>query len=512
MASLLRMENMVKAFGDKRAVDDVSFELKKGEIHALLGENGAGKSTLMNMLYGLLRPTSGHIVLNGSLVDIDSPLKAIQLGIGMVHQHFMLIPAFTVFENIVLGTPSSRAPFLDKFDGRKRILEIAEKNSLNIDLDARVADISVGLQQQVEIIKALYRGAEILILDEPTGVLTPKEIVDLFSTLRELAKSGLSIIFISHKLDEVMAISDRATVLRDGKLVRTLNTKLSDQHELARCMVGRDVIFRVERTASTYGQSILDVQKLCVNSGSKASTLKDISFSLHSGEIMGVAGIDGNGQSELVQAITGLCRIDGGQISFLGENITNLESRVIERMGMALIPEDRKQVGIVRNYGIDMNLILRRQERSPFCKNYILSDNAIKEHADRVMAEYDIRAINRHTAANYLSGGNMQKLILAREIEAKPHLLIAMHPTRGLDVGAIEFIHSRIIQEREKGMAILIVSTELEEIMTLADRIMVLYEGAVKAILDRDDATYEKIGFLMGGGSLLSVAEELLIC
>lgn len=507
MTPVLQMEKITKVFRDNRANDNIDFDLRKGEIHALLGENGAGKSTLMNILYGMFPPSSGSIYINGEKVEITSPLDAIAQGIGMVHQHFMLIPALTVLENVIMGM-SDWGLFIDKRGSYERILRLAQQNGLKVDPDERVADLSVGMQQQVEILKALYRGAKILILDEPTGVLTPQEAHELFKTLKELARDGLSIIFISHKLDEVMELSDRASILRDGKMVKTLNTKDTNARELANYMVGREVVFQVHGQDTVPGETVLSVSDLCVKGINQASTLKNVSFDIRAGEILGVAGIDGNGQSELARAVTGLARVESGDISLNGESISNLTARQIESKGVAFIPEDRKEMGIIRHTSIDKCLIMRRQDRPPFCVKNVLQTKLMSEHADKVIEDFDIRMTGRNTNADQLSGGNMQKVVLAREILADPKLLVAMHPTRGLDVGAIEFIHAKLFDARARGAALMVISTEIEEILTLSDRILVLCDGKVTGIVDKKTTTENELGILMGGNTITAETKE----
>lgn len=500
MANILRMCGITKTFGNFKANDEINIEVKKGEIHALLGENGAGKSTLMNILYGLYKPTSGKIIIHEKEVAIESPLNAIELGIGMIHQHFMLIPAFTVVENIILGLKSSREPFLDLAEAKIKIKEIAARHSLQADPDAKVANLPVGLQQQIEILKALYRGADLLILDEPTGVLTPQETVKLFETLKLLAQNGHSIIFISHKLDEVLEISDRVSILRRGKKVATVNTKEVSKKELTQLMVGREVVFTVKKEYVQPGKTVFEIKDLKVSGNRLASTLKGISFSAKEGEIIGIAGIDGNGQTELVEAIAGLRRVTSGQILVNGVDITNKTPLEIRKQKVALIPEDRKEVGSIKEFNLADNAILRSHCEKPFTKRKIfINYKEVEKFADSLIAEYDVRTAGRHIEANKLSGGNLQKLILAREIKSQPKVLLAMHPTRGLDVGAIEFIHSKLLEQRKNGTVIILVSTELEEIMSLSDRIIVLCNGIITGILNQNEASRELIGQLMTG-------------
>lgn len=499
MQSTLEMQRITKSFGGVKANDDISLEVFKGEIHALLGENGAGKTTLMNVLYGLYKPDFGTIKINGKETEINSPLDAIAQGIGMIHQHFMLIPAFTVLENIVLGLRSNKEPFLDLDRARIEIEQLAAKHGLKIFPDALVQDLSTGLRQQVEIVKVLYRGANILILDEPTGVLTPQEMVELFNTLKELRNRGHSVIFISHKLEEVMTISDRVSVLRKGRLVSTVNTKETTKEELARLMVGREVVFRVKKEKADIGEKVLEVRNLCVKGIREASSLKDISFHVNKGEILGVAGVDGNGQSELMEALAGLRKVESGEVLLYGESIRNLSPHEIINKRVSFIPEERKESGIVKGFDIDKNMILRRLDQKPYSRYGVINSSYVKNETDRLIQEYDIRLSHRNVDADLLSGGNLQKVILAREISSNPILLLAMHPTRGLDVGAIEFIHRKMLQAAENGVSIIIVSTELEELLTLADRIIVFCDGRITGELKQAEATIAKIGELMAG-------------
>jgi ABC-type uncharacterized transport system ATPase subunit len=503
MSDMLNMVHMTKQFGTFKANDDISIDVHRGEILALLGENGAGKSTLMNVLYGLYHPTSGEIWFDGKKVTIDSPLTAISLGIGMVHQHFMLVQAFKTWENIVLGLQDEQKHLLKEARAKQQIRELAQRYHLQIDPDAPIESLSVGLQQQVEIAKVLYRGSRLLILDEPTGVLTPVEKEKLFLTLRNLTQNGLSVIFISHKLDEVMEISDRVAVLCRGKNVCTVNTKDVTKTELARMMVGRDVVLTVERETSHISQEdVLCIRDLDVTGNRLASCIKGLNLTIHSGEIFGLAGVDGNGQSELVEAISGMRRINGGSVTLCGRDITHVSPSEIIRSGEALIPEDRKRVGSVHSFSIDRNLILRNLSDTRYCSHGVLNYKKLAEDADQTIKEYDIRLSNRTDPVSHLSGGNLQKVILAREIKSSPRLLVAMHPTRGLDVGAIEFIHRKILEAAEDGAAVLLVSTELEEIVSLSDTVAVLSGGSLSQPLQGDSLNLENLGLLMGGSSL----------
>ena len=503
MPDILNMVHITKQFGAFKANDDISIDVREGEILALLGENGAGKSTLMNVLYGLYRPTSGEIRMDGRTVAIDSPLTAISLGIGMVHQHFMLVQAFKTWENIVLGLQDEQKHLLKEAQAKQKIQALARQYRLQIDPDAQIDTLSVGLQQQVEIAKVLYRGSRLLILDEPTGVLTPVEKEKLFLTLRNLTKNGLSVIFISHKLDEVLEISDRVAVLCRGKNVCTVNTREVTKADLARMMVGRSVVLTVERER----QAVSDEEVLCVRGlraeGNRlASCLKGLDLTIHRGEVFGLAGVDGNGQSELVEALSGLRRIQGGTVTLCGRDITNAAPGEIIRSGEALIPEDRKKVGTVHSFSIDRNLILRSLKRSKYQRRGVIDYPRLAEDTDRVIAEYDIRLSNRTDPVSHLSGGNLQKVILARELRSEPRLLVAMHPTRGLDVGAIEFIHRKILDAAERGAAVLLVSTELEEIISLSDTVAVMSGGTLSRPLRGGEVTLENLGLLMGGSGL----------
>ncbi len=500
MANIVKMENICKVFGSSMANDHVNLAIEKGEIHALLGENGAGKTTLMNILYGLYKPTSGKIYLEDKEVVIDSPLKAIQLGIGMVHQHFMLVPAMSTWENVVLGLKSNRFIFFDKKESRAKIQELAAQYHLQIDLDMPVSQLSVGLQQQVEILKMLYRGSRLLIMDEPTGVLTPLEKEELFKSLKGFTKQGISVIFISHKLDEIKEISDRVSILNRGKNVSTVQTADVTTKDLAKLMVGRDVVFTVKKSDNIVpGNPVLELKNVNAKGVRLASSLKDLNFKVCQREIVGIAGVDGNGQSELMEVISGLRKIQDGNILLNDKDIANKSPLEILRQKTSLIPEDRKTTGTVKDFDIDKNLILRDPSNNDFTKNGIINYKMLKEYANKTIEEYDIRLTNRGVPVSLLSGGNIQKVVLAREINRAPDLLLAMHPTRGLDVGAIEFIHSKLLQAKEAGAGIILVSTELEEILSLSDRILVMCSGVITGELSQENATIEKIGELMGG-------------
>jgi simple sugar transport system ATP-binding protein len=497
----LELRGITKKFPGALANDRVDFDLKRGEVHALLGENGAGKSTLMNVLYGLYHPDEGEIVVNGEVVKMSSPREAISRGIGMVHQHFMLIPVMTVAENIVLAVePRRDGVLLDYAAARRNVSELAETFGFAIDPDARVQDITVGQQQRVEILKALFRRADILILDEPTAVLTPQESGELFEILRTLTHEGLSIIFISHKLNEVLEIADRITVLRRGKLVETLPAAGATEEELARLMVGREVLLRVEKAAGTPGKPLLEVDGLHVRDDRGIEKVRDISFDVRGGEIVAIAGVDGNGQSELIDAITGLRKVEAGRVAISGNDITGESVREHFEDGFGHIPEDRQHRGLVLDFSIAENIGLHDFRKPPSSRFGWLYPQRLVERARRLIKEFDVRGGDPHTHATALSGGNQQKVILAREIDRDPTVLIAAQPTRGLDVGAIEFVHNRLIAERDEGRGVLLVSLELDEVLSLADRILVIYEGEIVGEFP-PTATEEELGLAMTGGS-----------
>jgi len=498
----LEMKDITKRFPLVVANDKVSFTVYQGEIHALVGENGAGKSTLMSILYGLYQADSGQIFINGKKVNIANPNVAINLKIGMVHQHFMLVPPLTVAENIILGLePKKNNIFIDMKKAIKRVEELSESMGFKIDPHAKIENISVGIQQRVEIIKVLYRGAEILIMDEPTAVLTPQEVEELFGILKSLKKQGKTIIFITHKLNEVKDLSDRVTVMRRGKVVGVKNTKDTNQEEIASMMVGRKVIFEIEKKPLNLGKTALKIEKLEALSNKGLPAVKNISFEIKEGEILGFAGVEGNGQTELVEVISGLRLATGGKIKLYDKDITNYSPRDIREQKIAHIPEDRRQRGFISNYSVAENLILGSNHRPPFNEGLTLNFSAINNHADKLIKDFDIRPSDRDNLLKSLSGGNQQKVIVARELYGEPKLLIAAQPTRGLDVGSTEFVHQQILNERDKGKAILLVSADLEEILSLSDRIAVIYEGEIVAILDPKKTNEKELGLLMTGST-----------
>jgi ABC-type uncharacterized transport system ATPase subunit len=498
-APLLELRGITKRFPGVVANDAVDFELVKGEVHALLGENGAGKSTLMSILYGLYHPDEGEIRLNGEPVQIASPRDAIDLGIGMVHQHFMLIPVMTVAENIVLATEPRRGPFLDLAGAEKRVRDLSAQFGLAVRPDARVASTSVGMQQRAEILKALYRGAEILILDEPTAVLTPQEARELFEIIRSLQAEGKSIVFITHKLNEVLEIADRITVLRQGKRVDTVAREGATPAGLARLMVGREVVLRVEKSPSEPGEPLLAVEDLVVLDERGLEAVRGVSFEVRAGEIVGIAGVDGNGQAELIDALTGLRQPSGGRITAAGKDITTAGSRERLDLGVGHIPQDRQLRGLVLDFTLAENLALHDFRKEPDSRWGWLYPRRLIERAARILREFDVRGGGPQTLAAGLSGGNQQKVVIAREVSRDPRVLVAAQPTRGLDVGAIEFVHRRLVAERDEGRAILLVSLELDEIQSLSDRVLVLYEGQIVGEYP-PDVPEEELGIAMTGG------------
>jgi ABC-type uncharacterized transport system ATPase subunit len=496
---VLELRGITKQFPGVLANDQVDFDLRRGEVHALLGENGAGKSTLMSILYGLYTADSGEILLNGKPVSISSPKDAIELGIGMVHQHFMLIPVMTVTENIVLANEPLRAGvLLDQAAAERRVKEVARTFNFAVDPHARVQNITVGQQQRVEIMKALYRNADIVILDEPTAVLTPQEAQELFQILRTLTREGISIIFISHKLNEVLEIADRITVLRRGKRVETIPREGATEEGLARSMVGREVLLRVEKKPAQPGDRLLQVEDLVVRDDRGLEAVRGVSFDVRAGEIVGVAGVDGNGQTELIDALTGLRHVASGRITVGGEDLTRATARQALDAGMGHIPEDRQRRGLVLEFNLAENLALHDYGREPFSHLGWVNPRRWLRWAAGLLREFDVRGGGPTTRGGSLSGGNQQKVVVAREVARDPSVLIAAQPTRGLDVGAIEFVHRRLVEQRDAGKAVLLVSLELEEILSLADRILVIYEGRIVADFP-PDASEEEVGIAMLG-------------
>ena len=500
--NVIEMREITKVFGEFVANDKINLQLRKGEIHALLGENGAGKSTLMNMLAGLLEPTSGEIFVNGKSEKLDSPSRAAALGIGMVHQHFMLVEAFTVAENIILGSEITNKGVLDLKKANADILELSERYGLAVDPTAKVEDISVGAQQRVEILKTLYRGADILIFDEPTAVLTPAEILELMEIMKTLVKEGKSIILITHKLDEIRAVADRVTVIRRGKSIETVSIEGVSNKDLAEMMVGRSVSFVTEKEEAKPKDVVLQISDLIVNENRGVPAVKELSLDVHAGEIVGVAGIDGNGQSELIQAITGLRKVKSGSIKIKGREVVGLSPRKITEMQVSHVPEDRHRDGLVLEMMLSENIALQTYYKEPLSNKGVLNYNQINSYARKLMEEFDVRAASELVPAGALSGGNQQKAIIAREVDRNPDLLIVSQPTRGLDVGAIEYIHKRLISERDKGKAVLVVSFELDEILNLSDRIAVIHDGKIQGIVKPSETNKQELGILMAGGKI----------
>ena len=501
MSYCIEMINITKEFPGIIANDNITLQVKKGEIHALLGENGAGKSTLMSVLFGLYQPEKGIIKKDGQEVKIKNPNDANDLGIGMVHQHFKLVEDFTVLENIVLGMETTKHGVLKMEDARKKVMELSERYNLSIDPDSKIEDITVGMQQRVEILKMLYRDNEVLIFDEPTAVLTAAEIDELLNIMKNLIGEGKSIIFITHKLNEIKRAADRCTVLRKGKYMGTVEVAETSKEELSRMMVGRDVSFEVDKSPSNPGNVILEVKNLSVKSNtSQKSLLNNVSFKVRAGEILSIAGIEGNGQSELVYAITGLMKSNGGEIILNGKNIENESIRNRTLTGMGHIPEDRHKHGLVLDYTLAENMILQTYFKEPFQKNGFLQNNEIEKYSDRLIKQFDVRSgQGSDTVARSMSGGNQQKAIIAREIDRDPMLLVAVQPTRGLDVGAIEYIHKQLVNERDEGRAVLMVSLELDEVMNVSDRILVIYEGELVGEFKPEEITVEELGLYMSG-------------
>ena len=496
----LSFHNIRKTFPGVLALDNISLDIFKGQIHALLGENGAGKSTLMHILYGLYHQDSGDIFLKGEKYEHNTPKNAIRNGIGMIHQHFMLIPNFTVLENIILGQRSPKPPSLEKEYFRKEILDVANKFGITVDLDLLVEEISVGMQQKIEILKALYKGAELLILDEPTSVLTPQESQELFKMLNDLNQKGTTIIFISHKLKEVMQISDRISVLRDGKLISTVNKNDTTPKELSRLMVGRDIVSQYEKSLAKYGEEVLIIENISLvdHHNHQRNLLTNVNIRVRQGEIVGIAGVDENGQKELADIISGMRKPTSGRITMFGKDVTNSTTRELIEMGMSYIPADRRNQGLVMDFSISENSILETHYQAPFTKGISLQKNVIANFAKRLIKEYDVRTPSVNVPVKNLSGGNQQKVIVGREFLKKTDFLLVMQPTWGLDVGAIEYVHQKLMEAREKGVTILLISTDLEEVRRLSDRILVIYEGEIVGQADAY-TDIEEIGLMMAG-------------
>ena len=493
------LRDIVKRFPGVIANDHVNFEVKAGEVHALLGENGAGKTTLMRILYGLYQPDEGQILINGQPVIISSPADSIRLGLGMIHQHFMLVPTLSVAANIALGLPSSREPLLDLDRVSERIRQLSEAYGLLVDPQAVVWQLSVGEQQRVEILKALYRGADLLILDEPTAVLTPQEVDEFFVILRRMASEGHSLIFISHKLHEVLAISDKITVLRNGHVANTLKTSETNRQELARYMVGRDVLLRAERPPVAIGEPRLRLENLWVTGDKGLPAVRGVTLEVRSGEILGIAGVSGNGQRELAEAISGLRKPTQGQVIIDQKDTTGWHPDQLIAHGLAYISEERFRDGAVKELSVEENLMIEEHGRPPFARGIFLDFAQIARHTSELIRKFEIKTPSRQTPLRNLSGGNVQKLILARELSRQPGVLIASQPTRGVDIGSTEYIHRRLIAQRAEGTATILISEDLDEVRNLSDRIAVMFEGRVMGTLDRDEATVEKIGLLMAG-------------
>lgn len=498
---VIEMKDIVKKFGDFTANDGINLTVHKGEVHAILGENGAGKSTLMNVLYGLYQPTSGQIFVKGKEMHFNGPKNAIESGIGMVHQHFMLIPPFSVTDNIILGSEPTKGLVVDKKTAREKVLELSERYAMKVDPDAKVEDISVGMQQRVEILKVLYRGADCLILDEPTASLTPQEIEGLMEIIQNLTADGKSVILITHKLKEITASSDNCTIIRQGKYIDTVKVSDVTENQLASMMVGRDVSFTVDKPDQEPGKVVLDVKDLRAKDYRGVEILNGLNIQVHAGEIVGLAGVDGNGQTELCEILSGVRKAESGTVTMNGRDILNKTPKEIFESGLSSIPADRQRYGLVLDYSIENNMVLQHFEEEPFSRRHILNKKEIHKHATELMEKFDVRPRGTESKpAGTLSGGNQQKVIIAREITNDKDLLIAVNPTRGLDVGAIEFVHKYIVEQRNKGKAVLLVSFELDEIMSLSDRIEVIFDGRINGSMPGKGADEKELGFLMAGG------------
>lgn len=508
---IIEMRNITKEFPGIKANDNITLQLKRGEIHALLGENGAGKSTLMSVLFGLYQPDEGEILKNGEVVKINNPNDATALGIGMVHQHFKLVECFTVLDNIILGAEDTRFGFIKKADAREKVSQLSEKYGLHVDVDEKIEDITVGMQQRTEILKMLYRDNEILIFDEPTAVLTPQEIDELMQIMRNLAKEGKSILFITHKLNEIMAVADRCTVLRKGKYVGTVDIKDTTKENLSQMMVGRPVEFVVEKAPAQPKEEVLKVEGLSVRSKvHKKLAVNNASFSVRSGEIVCIAGIDGNGQSELVYGLTGLEPVAAGKVTLNGVDVTKSSIRFRNTHGISHIPEDRHKHGLVLDYTLEQNMVLQRYFEPEFQKHGFIKFKNVREYSDKLIEQYDVRSGQGSvTVVRSMSGGNQQKAIVAREMDREHSLLIAVQPTRGLDVGAIEYIHNQLVAKRDEGSAVLLISFELDEVMNLADRILVMYEGEIVGQLDPKTTTVQELGLYMAGAKREKAKEKM---
>ncbi|ANF37871.1 heme ABC transporter ATP-binding protein [Bacillus sp. CN2] len=504
---IIEMLNIRKEFPGIVANDDVTLQVKKGEIHALLGENGAGKSTLMNVLFGLYQPEKGEIRVRGERVHINSPNKANDLGIGMVHQHFMLVDTFTVSENIILGKEPKTFGRIDRQRADRDVRDISDRYGLHIDPEAKVADISVGMQQRAEILKTLYRGADILIFDEPTAVLTPHEIQELIQIMKNLVNEGKSIILITHKLKEIMEVCDRVTIIRKGKGITTLDVAHTDQDELASLMVGREVSFKTDKKPADPKQEVLSLSDVTVKDARGVEAVKQLSLSVRAGEIVGIAGVDGNGQSELIEAITGLRKTNAGTITLNGKQLQNMPPRKVTEAGIGHIPQDRHKHGLVLDFPIGENIVLQSYYQKPYSSFGILNKHTIYDKARSLIEEYDVRTPDEYTPARALSGGNQQKAIIGREVDRNPDLLIAAQPTRGLDVGAIEFVHKKLIEQRDAGKAVLLLSFELDEIMNLSDRIAVIFEGSIIANVNPLETNEQELGLLMAGSKQMEAGK-----
>lgn len=508
---IIEMRNITKEFPGIKANDNITLQLKRGEIHALLGENGAGKSTLMSVLFGLYKPEEGEILKNGEVIKINDPNDATALGIGMVHQHFKLVECFTVLDNIILGAEDTRFGFIKKADAREKVSQLSEKYGLHVDVDEKIEDITVGMQQRTEILKMLYRDNEILIFDEPTAVLTPQEIDELMQIMRNLAAEGKSILFITHKLNEIMAVADRCTVLRKGRYVGTVDIKDTTKENLSQMMVGRPVEFVVEKAPAQPKSEVLKVEGLSVKSKvHKKLAVNNVSFSVRSGEIVCIAGIDGNGQSELVYGLTGLEPVAAGKVTLNGEDVTKSSIRFRNTHGISHIPEDRHKHGLVLDYTLEQNMVLQRYFEPEFQKHGFIKFNNVREYSDKLIEQYDVRSGQGSvTVVRSMSGGNQQKAIVAREMDREHSLLIAVQPTRGLDVGAIEYIHNQLVAKRDEGSAVLLISFELDEVMNLADRILVMYEGEIVGQLDPKTTTVQELGLYMAGAKREKAKEKV---